>query len=231
MAESVSFIHFAAATKSPLSKPKEPKATPENRAQSSRDHHPPPPKKVRNDEKSLKPKKLNGEGGGGGSGEKQHPKPSYGSPTTWSFGPIKSSNPTAPAQPPLHKVFKQSAFLASPPKPKKPREKREKEKEKEKKKHKLAAENTASSLLGSGLKKENGEVKLVQKGKANVRGLATELVSLAVRLNLFTRNLLTLAAGCQQTKLQLVCLLSRCMFATAVGHAGELSSRPALKCA
>lgn len=166
----MSFIHFGAANKTPLSKPKEPKATPENRPQSSRDHHPPPPKKVRNDEKSLKPKKLNGEGGGGGgTGEKQqHPKPSYGSPTTWSFSPIKSSNPTAPAQPPLHKVFKQSAFLASPPKPKKLKEKREKEKEK--KKHKLPAENSVSSLLGSGLKKENGEVKLVQKGKANVRG-------------------------------------------------------------
>ena len=172
MAESVSFIHFGAANKTPLSKPKEPKATPENRPQSSRDHHPPPPKKVRNEEKSLKPKKLNGEGGGGGDGigEKQHHKQSYGSPTTWSFSPIKSSNPTAPTQPPVHRVFKQSDFLASPPKPKKLKEKREKEKEK--KKHKPPAENNVSSLFGSGLKKENGEVKLIQKGNANVSGFS-----------------------------------------------------------
>ncbi|KAG5267124.1 hypothetical protein AALO_G00218250 [Alosa alosa] len=164
MAESVSFIHFGAANKTPLSKPKEPKATTENRPQCSRDHHPPPAKKVRNDEKSLKPKKLNGEGGGGGGiAERQHQKQSYGSPTTWSFSPIKSSNPTAPAQPPLHKVFKQSAFLASPPKPKKLKEKREKDK----KKHKPPAENNVSSLLVSGPKKENGEVKLVQKEHIN----------------------------------------------------------------
>ncbi|XP_030631072.1 lysine-specific demethylase RSBN1L-like [Chanos chanos] len=162
MAEPVSFIHFGAATKTSLSKPKESKPSSETRPQSSRDHHPPPPKKVRNDEKSLKPKKLNGEGGGGGGAvEKQHQKQSYGSPTTWSFSPIKSSNPTAPIQPPLHKVFKQSAFLASPPKPKKPKEKREKEKEK--KKHKLPTENNVSSVSSSGMKKENGEVKLLQK--------------------------------------------------------------------
>uniref|UniRef100_A0A8B9R8N3 Round spermatid basic protein 1 like n=1 Tax=Astyanax mexicanus TaxID=7994 RepID=A0A8B9R8N3_ASTMX len=169
MAESLSFIHFGAATKSPLPKPKEPKGSSENRPQSSRDHHPPPPKKVRSDEKSLKPKKVNGEGGGGGGGggaaDKQQ---SYGSPTTWSFTPVKtsSSSPAAPVQPPLHKVFKQSAFLASPPKPKKLKEKRDKEKEreKEKRKHKLPAESSASGGLGgAGMKKENGEVKLVQK--------------------------------------------------------------------
>lgn len=189
MAESLSFIHFGAASKTPLSKPKEPKATPENRPQSSRDHHPPPPKKVRNDEKSLKPKKLNGEGGGGGGiGEKQHQKQSYGSSaTTWTFSPIKTSHPTAPVQPPLHKVFKQSAFLASPPKPKKLKpEKREKEKEKEKKKHKPPAENSVSSLFSPGLKKENGEVKLIQKGNANVRGFSYLLVSLAFQHKLFT---------------------------------------------
>ncbi|XP_076862574.1 uncharacterized protein LOC143514816 [Brachyhypopomus gauderio] len=168
MAESVSFIHFGAATKTTLSKPKESKPSSENRPQSSRDHQPPPPKKVRNEEKSLKPKKLNGEGagggGGGGAAEKQHQKQSYGSPT-WSFGPIKSSNATAPTQPPLHKVFKQSAFLASPPKPKKLKEKREKEKEKEKekRKHKLSSENSISSLGTVGVKNENGEVKLLQK--------------------------------------------------------------------
>ncbi|XP_036373774.1 lysine-specific demethylase RSBN1L-like [Megalops cyprinoides] len=163
MAESVSFIHFAAADKSPLPKPKEPKAASESRPQSSRDHHPPPPKKVRNEEKSLKPKKVNGEGGGGGGGggaaEKQHQKQSYGSPTTWGFGPVKASNPAAPVQAPIHKVFKQSDFLASPSKSKKPKEKREKEKEK--KKHKLPT--ATNSLISSGVKKENGEVKLVQK--------------------------------------------------------------------
>ncbi|XP_036432642.1 lysine-specific demethylase RSBN1L-like [Colossoma macropomum] len=168
MAESLSFIHFGAATKSPLPKPKEPKPSSESRPQSSRDHHPPPPKKVRNDEKSLKPKKVNGEGGegggggGGGAADKQQQQ-SYGSPTTWSFTPVKTSSPAAPVQqPPLHKVFKQSAFLASPPKPKKLKEKREKEKEKEKekRKHKLPSENSVSS---AGMKKENGEVKLLQK--------------------------------------------------------------------
>ncbi|KAI4889145.1 hypothetical protein NFI96_019860 [Prochilodus magdalenae] len=167
MAESLSFIHFGAATKSPLPKPKEPKPSSENRPQSSRDHHPPPPKKVRNDEKSLKPKKVNGEGGGGGGGgaaDKQQQQ-SYGSPTTWSFTPVKTSSPAAPVQPPLHKVFKQSAFLASPPKPKKLKEKREKEKEKEKekRKHKLPTENSVSGLSSAGMKKENGEVKLLQK--------------------------------------------------------------------
>ncbi|XP_017561910.1 lysine-specific demethylase RSBN1L [Pygocentrus nattereri] len=167
MAESLSFIHFGAATKSPLPKPKESKPSSESRPQSSRDHHPPPPKKVRNDEKSLKPKKVNGEGGegggGGGGSSSAADKQSYGSPTTWSFTPVKTSSPAAPVQqPPLHKVFKQSAFLASPPKPKKPKEKREKEKEKEKekRKHKLPSENSVSS---AGMKKENGEVKLLQK--------------------------------------------------------------------
>ncbi|KAJ8262056.1 hypothetical protein GJAV_G00161600 [Gymnothorax javanicus] len=168
MAESVSFIHFAAADKSPLPKPKEPKGTSESRPQSSRDHHPPPPKKVRNEEKSLKPKKLNGEGsggGGGGAGEKQHQKQSYGTPTTWGFGPIKANNPSATIQAPLHKVFKQSDFLASPSKTKKPKEKREKEK----KKHKPVPTSNVNSLnvISSGLKKENGEVKLVQKDHNN----------------------------------------------------------------
>ncbi|XP_029102118.1 round spermatid basic protein 1-like protein [Scleropages formosus] len=164
MAESVSFIHFAAADKNPLPKPKEPKGTSENRQQSSRDHHPPPPKKVRNEEKAFKPKKLNGEGlGGVGTTEKQHQqhqqKQSYGSPTTWSFSPVNANSPTASMQPPLHKVFKQNAFLAPHSKPKKLKEKREKEKEK--KKHKPPLE--MNSVASSGLKKENGDVKLLQK--------------------------------------------------------------------
>ncbi|KAL4612702.1 round spermatid basic protein 1-like protein-like [Arapaima gigas] len=162
MAESVSFIHFAVADKSPLPKPKEPKGTSENRSQSSRDSRPPPPKKVRNEEKSFKPKKLNGEGLGSGTAEKQHQhqKQSYGSPTTWSFSPVTANNATAPVQPPLHKVFKQSAFADLYSKPKKPKEKREEKKEKEKK-HKPAVET--SSLASAVLKKENGDVKLLQK--------------------------------------------------------------------
>lgn len=176
MAESLSFIHFGAATKSPLVKSKEPKLASDTRPQSSRDIHPPPPKRVRNDEKSLKPKKLNGEGGAGGGGgavEKQHQKQSSGNPTTWSFSPVKaSSNPSAPLQPPIHTVFKQSAFLASHTKPpsKKPKEKREKEKDfKEKKKDKPihgTPGNISSSLsnVTTVMKKENGDMKLLLKG-------------------------------------------------------------------
>lgn len=178
MAEPMSLIHFSSATKSSLSKPKEAKPSSENRPQSSRDHQPPPAKKVRSEEKSLKPKKLNGEGGGGEEKQQLQKQQSYGSPTTWSVSPVKPSSPAQPQppqQPPLHKVhsvFKQSAFLASPPKPKKPKEKREhdKEREKEKRKHKL--ENSSSGGGGSSLgnvavmKKENGELKLVQKGNS-----------------------------------------------------------------
>lgn len=167
----MSLIHFGSATKSPLSKSKES----ENRPQSSRDHKPPPAKKVRSEEKSLKPKKLNGEGGGE---EKQHQKQqSYGSPTTWSVSPVKPSSP-AQQQAALHKVpsvFKQSAFLASPPKPKKPKEKREhdKEREKEKRKHKLENSSSSSSIgsVSAAVKKENGELKLMQKGNAALSAL------------------------------------------------------------
>ncbi|XP_062850369.1 lysine-specific demethylase RSBN1L-like [Trichomycterus rosablanca] len=169
MAEPVSLIHFGSTTKSPLSKPKEAKQSSENRAQSSRDHHPPPPKKIRSEEKSLKAKKLNGEGGGGGGEKQQQSYGSSSSATTWSFSPGKASNPAQLQPPPLHKVFKQSAFLASPPKPKKLKEKREKEREKEKRKHKLCSEKSSSSSSGGGssvnvgMKKENGELKLMQK--------------------------------------------------------------------
>lgn len=155
MAEPVTLIHFGSTTKSPLSKQKESKQLSENRAQSSRDHHPPPPKKVRSEEKNMKAKKLNGEGG-----EKQ--QQSYGSSaTTWSFSPSKANSP-AHIQPPLQKVFKQSAFLALPPKHTKLKEKREKEK----KKHKLCSEKCSSSgsnNVSVGMK-ENGELKLMQKG-------------------------------------------------------------------
>lgn len=167
MAEPMSLIHFGSATKSPLSKPKES----DNRAQSSRDHQPPPPKKVRSEEKSLKPKKLNGEGGGGGGGgeEKQQQQKkqqqSYGSPTTWSV---------SPAQPALHKVhsvFKQSAFLASPPKAKKLKEKREHDKERDKDKRKHKPDTSGGSLGSAALKAENGELKASQKGNTAPRAL------------------------------------------------------------
>ncbi|MBN3285457.1 RSBNL protein, partial [Polyodon spathula] len=161
MADSLSFIHFADTDKNPLQKPKEPKGASDSIPQSSRDHHPPPPKKVRNEEKNLKPKKLNGEGGRGGAVEKQQQKQSYGSPTTWSFNEIKTNTPTQPTQTSLHKVFTPSAFQSTSIKPKKPKEKREKEKEKNK--HKPVPEN--NSLAGT--KKENGEVKLVQKDQNN----------------------------------------------------------------
>ncbi|KAK2832592.1 hypothetical protein Q7C36_016054 [Tachysurus vachellii] len=161
MAEPMSLIQFGSATKNPLSKPKETKPSSENRPQSSRDHQPPPPKKVRSEEKSLKPKKVNGEGGD----EKQQQKQSYGSPTTWSVSPVKPSSPAQQQQqqqPRLHKVhsvFKQSAFIASP-KPRKLKEKREHDKEK--RKHKL--ENSSSlGNVSAAMKKENGELKLVQK--------------------------------------------------------------------
>ncbi|XP_066525470.1 lysine-specific demethylase RSBN1L-like [Hoplias malabaricus] len=163
MAESLSFIHFGAATKSTLPKPKEPKPPPESRPQ-SRDLQPPPPKKVRSDEKSLKSKKVNGEGGGGGGGaaDKQQQQASGVSAATWSFSPVKTSG--GAAQPPLHRALTQSALLTAPSKAKKSKEKREKEKErereKEKRKHKLSSENSVS---GAGLKKENGEMKLLQK--------------------------------------------------------------------
>ncbi|KAL0967220.1 hypothetical protein UPYG_G00249360 [Umbra pygmaea] len=177
MAESLSFIRFGAATKSPLAQLEDPKGASDTRPPSSLDHYSPPAKRVRNDEKSIKPKKLNGDGGGsGGAVEKQHQKQSYGHPTTWSFSPVKAvSNTSAPIQPPIHKVFKQSTSLASPTKPqlsKKTKEKREKEKDfKEKKKHKpilgTPGNNINSSLnnVTSGIK--NGDMKLVQKDQNN----------------------------------------------------------------
>ncbi|MGH0173727.1 UNVERIFIED_CONTAM: hypothetical protein FKN15_066240 [Acipenser sinensis] len=165
MAESLSFMRLAATDKNPLQKPKETKGAPDSIPQSSRDHHPPPPKKVRNEEKSLKPKKLNGEGSRAGAVEKQqqqhHQKQSYGSPTTWSFNASKTNTPTQPAQTSLHKVFTPSAFQSTSNKPKKPKEKLEKEKEKNK--HKPVPENNSVA----GMKKENGEVKLVQKDQNN----------------------------------------------------------------
>ncbi|XP_026799278.3 lysine-specific demethylase RSBN1L [Pangasianodon hypophthalmus] len=166
MAEPMSLIHFSSATKTPLSKPKEAKPSSENRAQSSRDHQPPPPKKVRSEEKSLKPKKVNGEGGGGGGGEE---KQSYGSATTWSVSPA-SVKPSSPAQllhhqPGLHRVLPHGAFLTPPPKPKKPKQKRDhdKEREKEKRKPRLESSSGGGGGVSAALKKENGELKLLQK--------------------------------------------------------------------
>ncbi|MCJ8743431.1 hypothetical protein PDJAM_G00093950 [Pangasius djambal] len=167
MAEPMSLIHFGSATKTPLSKPKEAKPSSENRPQSSRDHQPPPPKKVRSEEKSLKPKKVNGEGGGGGGGGGEE-KQSYGSATTWSVSPA-SAKPSSPAQllhhqPGLHRVLQHGAFLTPPPKPKKPKQKRDHDKEREKEKRKPRLESSSSGGgVSAALKKENGELKLLQK--------------------------------------------------------------------
>ncbi|KAM6984792.1 lysine-specific demethylase RSBN1L-like [Aplochiton taeniatus] len=180
MADSMGFILFgdATATKSPLSKPKEQKRASDNRPQSSLELHSPPPKKVRNEEKSLKPKKLNGEGGGSSccseDKQQQHQKQSFVNPATWSLSPAKasinSSNSSSSQPPNVHKVFKQSDFfLTAPFKPKKAKDRpQDREREScEKKKYKtLIGTNNITSLNNlscSGIKKENGEVKLVQK--------------------------------------------------------------------
>ncbi|XP_039616970.1 lysine-specific demethylase RSBN1L-like [Polypterus senegalus] len=167
MAESVSFIHFPAADKSQLQKPKDSKgSTPDGKSRSSRDHHPPPPKKVRSDEKSFKPRKLNGDGGrdggGGGAEQKLLSKQSYGSATTWSFGGMKTSGSPAPTAAGLMpRVLPVSACTleAAGSKVKKPREKRDKDREK--KKHKPVPDNVSLTEI----KKENGELKLQQKGE------------------------------------------------------------------
>ncbi|KAM4675262.1 lysine-specific demethylase RSBN1L [Discoglossus pictus] len=203
MAELWSSVRAAPADKQePLPKPRdvtgvksgpEGRAHPLSAASSSREAH--PAKKIRTEEKSLKPKRVNGEGGGGGN--------SRTGPGTWSFpvGPSSSNNNSninntlAQAPPGPSRVPLPPRSLSE--KPKKPRDKRDKErkrrreengelraagipcvqaappstdsrkhemkdkvkdkdkeKQREKKKHKLMNE----------IKKENGEVKLLQKG-------------------------------------------------------------------
>ncbi|XP_064417491.1 lysine-specific demethylase RSBN1L [Latimeria chalumnae] len=167
MAESVSVIHITPAEKSPLQKPKEAVKTPNPKPQSSRESHPHPAKKLKAEEKSFKPKKVNGdergdggEGGGGGSGDSK--QRSYGSSTTWSFlstssNPATSQLQEQQQQPPPRALPAEQPLHPLPGKLKKPKEKRDKEREKEKKKHKVMNE----------LKKENGEVKLAQKDQNN----------------------------------------------------------------
>ncbi|KAG7454601.1 hypothetical protein MATL_G00261360 [Megalops atlanticus] len=153
MADSVSLIRCVVAGKRPLPRPKVPKATLDARPQPSREYHSSPPKRVRIEENSIKSVKLKADGGG----DQQLHKHSYGSPTTLGFSPIKEISCSAPVQTPLHKVFKQSAFLASASKPKKLKEKREKEK----RRHKPPPEN--NTVLSCGVEQENGQLKLVQK--------------------------------------------------------------------
>lgn len=165
---------------------------------SSRDLH--PAKKIRTDEKGSKPKRVNGEGRGGGS---HRPGSGYATSTTWS-SPLAASGSLCLAPPgstrsPQSLPAPPPARLLPSEKPRKPSEKREKEKkkprredgaeengdvaavtsemkekikikdkdkekQKEKKKHKLMNES----------KKENGEVKLVQKGSNEKAKPSTE---------------------------------------------------------
>ncbi|XP_053321447.1 lysine-specific demethylase RSBN1L [Spea bombifrons] len=149
-----------------------------------------PAKKIRTDEKGLKPKRVNGEGGGGGGSNSG--LSSYGSSSTWSFpavasvsgspclappGPSHPVTPTDKLKKPRDKEKKRRREeggdengevktksvgiprLATPVAAVKSEMKeklkvKDKEKLKEKKKHKLMNE----------IKKENGEMKLPQKG-------------------------------------------------------------------
>lgn len=164
MAESVDSMHFAANSKTNSPKPLTAKRPPESRPQSSSDIYPPPPKKVRVEEKSLKHRKVNGEVC---AGEKHNGKQSCGSPAKWSFGPAKASHSAAalPAAP-ARKIFKISNFLASPPKVKKAKEKRHKEKEKSSEAQRSSAAVVEKvSPASCHTKTENGDVKMLQRGR------------------------------------------------------------------
>ncbi|KAM4037571.1 lysine-specific demethylase RSBN1L [Anomaloglossus baeobatrachus] len=162
------------------------KPRPPSSSTSSRDLH--PAKRIRTEDKVPKPKRVNGEGGGGGS---HRPAAGYATPATWS-SPVAASGSLCLAPP----GSARSPQPAPPPeKPRKPSDKRErkkprredgagenggvrpvtgelkekikmkdKEKQKEKKKHKLMNES----------KKENGEVKLLQKGSNEKAKPSTE---------------------------------------------------------
>lgn len=168
MAESVDSMHFAANSKTNSPKPLIAKRPPESRPPSSSDIYPPPPKKVRVEEKGLKHRKLNGELC---AGEKHNGKQSCGSPAKWSFGPAKESHSTAAAVPaaPARKIFKISNFLASPHKVKKAKEKRHKEKEKSSEAQRSSAAAAAAveklSPASCHTKTENGDVKMLQRGR------------------------------------------------------------------
>ncbi|KAM8973620.1 lysine-specific demethylase RSBN1L [Pelodytes ibericus] len=156
-------------------------------ASSSRDLH--PAKKVRADEKGLKPRRVNGEGGGVAANSGLA---GYGSSVTWSFPAVAGASSSLCLATPGPSLSPHQPCSGTPTdKPRKPREKEkkrrreengelqakamgiprlppasidttvrekmkatDKEKQREKKKHKLAHE----------IKKENGEIKLLQKG-------------------------------------------------------------------
>ncbi|KAM7367098.1 hypothetical protein PAMP_015022 [Pampus punctatissimus] len=177
-----------APVKNPPSKPTEGKGAPDNRFQSSRDSNPPPPKKVRVEERSVKPKKLNGSG----KDKLQQPtKQSQQQQQQQSSGGFNSVPASGGSQPPTntHKVFKQSDFFlhktpSSSSKPKKQSKDKQREKEsdkgkgggEEKKKHKQQplmltsgpGSNVSSNDISrfnniSAVKRENGEVTLPPK--------------------------------------------------------------------
>lgn len=165
MAESVDSMHFAANSKTNSPKPLIAKRPSESRPQSSSDIYPSPPKKVRVEEKGLKHGKLNGELC---AEEKHNGKQSCGSPAKWSFGPAKASHSTAAAVPatPARKIFKISNFLASPHKVKKAKEKRHKEKEKSSEAQRSSAAVVEKvSPASCHTKTENGDVKMLQRGR------------------------------------------------------------------
>ncbi|OCT87265.1 lysine-specific demethylase RSBN1L [Xenopus laevis] len=139
-----------------------------------------PPKKIPTDDKCLKPKRVNGEGGGGNS----KGGPGHSSSLTWSFAqgassstlclgnPVKTDKPTKPRDKRDKEKKRRREGggeengdvkaagipclpTASPVTAVRNEMKiKDMEKQKEKKKHKLMNE----------IKKENGEVKLLQKG-------------------------------------------------------------------
>lgn len=156
-------MHFAANSKTISPKPMTAKRPPESRPQPSSDIYPPPPKKVRMEEKGSKLGKLNGELC---AGEKHNGKQSCGSPAKWSFGPAKASHSTAAAVPtaPARKIFRISNFLASPHKVKKAKEKRYKEKSGEAQRSFAAAAGKVSPA-SCHTKTENGDVKMLQRGR------------------------------------------------------------------
>lgn len=169
MAEAVDSMHFAANSKTNSPKALLAKRPPESRPQSSSDTYPPTPKKVRLEEKGLKHRKVNGEVC---AGEKHNGKQSCGSPAKWSFGPAKASHSTAAAVvvpgTPARKIFKISNFLASPHKVKKAKEKRHKEKEKggEAQRSSAAAAVDRVSPASCHTKTENGDTKMLQRGRS-----------------------------------------------------------------
>lgn len=192
MAESVDSMHFAANSKTNSPKPLIAKRPPESRPQSSSDIFPPTPKKVRVEEKGLKHRKLNGEAC---AGEKHNGKQSCGSPAKWSFGPAKTSHPTASVMPatPVRKIFKISNFLASPHKAKKAKEKRHKEKERGGEAPRTsAAAMEKVSPASCHTKTENGDVKTLQRGRSAQLGCSLQQPASTLYTQIQTKHQLIL---------------------------------------